>query len=161
MWLETARTKTTTGLPPVMLFSRHAAVLVSGKSFSGRGQLWLQLFLLFAAYSLDRGIKTPPAAILILQGTNPPPVYNQLVKMKVEKVAASLWQSSFIVMAQEKSSFLHIDLCPQEGGLLSRRMIESIKVLQVGMSHKWFSVDSVSHQLSFLQMTLEAISAKA
>lgn len=64
-------------------------------------------------------------------------------------------------MAQEKISFFHIDFCPQEGGLLSRRMIESIKVLQVAMSHRWFSVDSVNPQLSFLQMTLEAISAKA
>lgn len=64
-------------------------------------------------------------------------------------------------MAQEKSSCFHIDLCPQDGGLLSRRMIESLKILQVGMPHRWFSVYSVYHQLSFLQMALETISAKA
>ena len=151
-----------------MLFSRHP--LVS----SVRGEfLWMemvvwpeqqQVFLCSQLVPLSNRSKyqqqqSQSSKAQILQS-----VYTQQVKTKVEMVVAitSLQQSSCILTAQEESSLSGIDFCPQEGALLFRRMIKCVEVLQVCMSHRWFSVHPIYNQLSFLQMALpETITAKA
>lgn len=60
-----------------MLFSRHALVPGIREGFLCMGTVVTIIVLMFAAYSLEGEIKTPTAAIPILQGTNPPQVYNQ------------------------------------------------------------------------------------
>lgn len=76
-WNCKNRGKTTTGLPSVMLFSRHALMPGIKEEFFCMGAVVTMIVLMFATYSFEREIKTPKAEILILQGTNPSPVYNQ------------------------------------------------------------------------------------